>query len=87
MIGIIFGVFGSSWKLVNANWGTRAIAGLIVIVGAWKTNNIIVGKKAVARHVEKSVKAGEAINARNLKKRKRIYAAPGNLGDLPCRDC
>lgn len=87
MITVVTGALGTAWGLINASWITRGIAGLVVVLGAWKVNNIIVGKKAVARHVEKSVKTGERINARNVKNRNTALSTPGSASRLECRDC
>lgn len=87
MITTILSVLGTGWGLVNANWWTRGLMGLLVVFGAWKANNYIVGKKAVARHIEKSVKEGRRNNERARKIRKGIYSGKGSVGSIPCRDC
>ena len=86
-VGAVTGFMSTILGIINANWWTRGAAGFLVILGAWKVNNTIVGKQAVSRHVEKSVRTGEQINARNRTKRTQILATPGSAKRLPCRDC
>lgn len=87
MISIATGFLGTAWGLVNSNWITRGLAGLVVVFGAYKINNYVVGQKAVARHVETSIKKGEQINARNIKARNAALSTPGSATRIPCRDC
>jgi len=77
------------WKLGTQNWWGRIIAASMALLIAWKANNYFVGKKAVSRFVESSVKDGKKRNAKAAEVRAsaRQPGAAERLRRDACRDC